>query len=150
LALDLHSLSPAYAGLDIAITATRDGGDGLVNVGTIFAKGLDLGAVTIQGSALGVIAGSAAPGATGIQGLALLNLGRFDDYTQYFYPGLGNGGFGQGSVTDLNSAGVAVSGLLGSVTVNGDVNHARVRATQVGDVVIHGGISPTDSEGTDS
>jgi hypothetical protein len=149
LGLDLRTLSAAFSGLDISVTATPDavrGGDGLVNVGGIFTRGLnggpglDLGDVTVQGSLMAIRAGSSTSG-TGLRSLTIGNLGRFDDYSSYFSPTL---------VTDLNYAGVFVTGALGAVTVNGDLNHANISATSIGDVTIHGNISPVDSLGYDS
>jgi len=62
--INLGANAAAFDGTSITITAKRGplGGDGLVNVGTIVATGLDLGTVTVKGDLFDIDAGKNTPG----------------------------------------------------------------------------------------
>jgi hypothetical protein len=114
-ALDLTTAPAVFAGTNIAITARLqdadlDGdldGDGLVNVGTINATGLNLGSVIVRGDLAEIDAGAGA-GAPAIGKLGVRSMGRLGPVT--------------GSPTGVSD----INGRLGSLAVAGDINFAEI------------------------
>jgi hypothetical protein len=109
--LNIDALGLAAKGINISITAQPvNGSPGIVNVGYINSSGLDLGAVTVAGDLGRIAAGDFAFSAPAIKSLTVDSLGAQGILTQL--PG-GN----------LNSL---FSGVVGSITVNGDIDSAFI------------------------
>jgi hypothetical protein len=121
----LNLTNAAFQGASISIVATRhpvNGGDGLVNVGSIDASGRDLGRVFVDGDLGQIFAGSGADPARGLASLSVLSLGRF------------------GMTTGAPGLAVNVDGRLGALSVKGDLVETLVIADSIGTVTIGGSL----------
>jgi hypothetical protein len=129
-------LGAEFAGANITFTVTRAStGDGLANVGSIYATGVDLGNVTVNGDLLYINCGDADAARPGLKSLSVRSMGR-----------LGN----------VNNDGALVSeidGALGSLRVSGDVKGVNIRVTgdstcTIGSVTIGGSLIGGLHDGT--
>src|SRR5438105_317730 len=80
----LDLTAPEFQNANVSIVATRDpvkGGDGLVNVGYLNAKGRDLGTVLVDGDVARIDAGDQASPANACQSLTVQSLGRYGTTT---------------------------------------------------------------------
>ncbi|MGB8170206.1 MAG: hypothetical protein WCF18_22070, partial [Chthoniobacteraceae bacterium] len=121
----LDLTDPALQGANVSIVATRDpvnGGDGLVNVGSIDASGRDLSKVLVDGDLGQIFAGSGTDSARGLTSLEVGSLGRF------------------GTTTGAPGLAVAVDGKLGSLKVRGDVRETLIFADSIGPITIGGSL----------
>ena len=106
--IDVSAIGATADGTSINVTATHGAktvSDGLVNVGAIIAKGLNLGPVTVAGDLGRILAGDADPTLPALKSLNVRSMGRYGLDTQA--PG--------GSLAS------EVAGALGSLTVKGDM-----------------------------
>lgn len=109
--LNIFNLGQAAKGLNISITATPvNGSSGIVDVGLIDASGLDLGTVIVGGDLGRINAGDLTHHAPGLGSLTVESLGERGTATQA--PG--------GTLVSK------ISGPVGSITVNGDVDGAAI------------------------
>lgn len=116
LRLDLRLIPDVFAGANISVVAKpfdfdNDGkldGDGLVNVGSINASGIDVGTVFVDGDLGRLIAGDGISATSACKGLTVQSLGRFGTST---------------GATDLISN---FDGKLDRLTVKSDVLAALV------------------------
>ena len=125
LALVTVSGDAAFRDANIAITAERIGsGDGMVNVGAIDARGVNLGHITIDGDLGQIDAGSAANNdGGGVVSLRAHSLGAFGTATQL--PGGSNesvitGTLGKLSLSrNMSGATIEVTGDIPAVSIRG-------------------------------
>jgi hypothetical protein len=135
-AIDLTALGKPQAarGMTVAVTATRGattGGDGFAAVGEIFASGIDLGAVTIDGDLGNIRVGDATATTPGLAALTARSIGRYGTST---------------GAADLHTV---VTGGLGALTVKTDVKDAFLEATgAIGTVKIAGDLIGGSTVGT--
>ena len=124
------------SGTDITVTARVSGnGDGLMNIGTIDATGIDLGIVNVHGDLGNILAGNTATDTAGLKSLTVVSMGMAATFA---------GGSPAGSV---------VRGALGSLIVATDfaganlsveaaaVVDAKIGTVFVGGSVLSGGIT---------
>jgi len=157
----LRTLRPSLnavvaAGTNIILTArpqdvNGDGvkdGDGLVNVGTIDAVGMDLGAVSIKGD-LGAINVGTTGGALGsaIQSLTVDSIGRFGTATGGAINADGTlesriiGGLGRLTVkTDVTNAWIHVSGPGGAQNVDAKIGSVTIGGSVIGGTTARAGL----------
>lgn len=134
--LDLTHLGLSSAklrGLGVSITAEKSGGgDGLVNVGSILADGIDLGKVEVDGALGKIIAGDAKPATPGLVSLKVDSLG----------------------LTDGPTAASVIVGAVKSLEVTHDVSKAMVSVSGanagIGTVKIGGSLIGGDAESSGS
>jgi hypothetical protein len=109
--LDFSNDGGEFQGANISITATpsANGGDGLVNIGDIYATGSDLGTVVIDGDLLAITAGNPAQPGSACKGLTVQSLGRFS--------------------TGFSTLTSSIDGKLDKLTVKSDVFEAIVNVT---------------------
>ena len=100
----------AFARANITFTAKRSatGGDGLVNIGTLDARGMALGKVSIDGDLQQI-------DAAGVTGLSVYSLGQFADADEHGAP--------------LSSM---IEGNLGALTVKTDASRVTIAAQTIG------------------
>jgi hypothetical protein len=109
--LNITKLGHAAKGMDITITAVPvSGSPGIVNVGYINASGIDLGDVTVGGDLGRIAVGDLNHSTPGLHSLTVQSLGAQGLTTQL-------------PAGNLNSL---ISGPVGAITVNGDVDGASV------------------------
>jgi len=121
LGLSLSRDATEFAGADLFITATPGplGGDGHVNVGSLFAEGADLGRVNVDGDLGCVVAGDGTAGTPAIASLTVGSFGNFagTNLRSHLYGGLGSlkvrGDFARASLT--------VDGSIGSLNIRGSL-----------------------------
>jgi hypothetical protein len=119
----------SFQGASLSVTATPSvahGGDGFANVGQIYALGIDLGTVVVDGDLGEVTLGNPAKAANGMASLTVQSLGRF------------------GMVTGATSAESDIQGGLGALQVHSDLVGVQLTcvgaAGQIGQVSIGGSL----------
>jgi hypothetical protein len=120
-----------FQGAAVTVTAVRsavNGGDGLANVGWIYAASRDLAAVKVDGDLGRIDAGDATLTTPGLLSLTAQSLGRFGTST---------------GAPDLEST---IQGKLGALTVKSDVVESFVNVTggadgKIGKVFVGGSLS---------
>jgi hypothetical protein len=139
------------AGLDganVTTVVTRSAtGDGLVNIGGIFAQGLDLGAVTVSGDLGKIVCGNAGSPLPGLKSLKARSMGLFGTVTQ------GGGDLYSEVTGDAGSIAIArdvvganwnITGSAKSIQIGGDLRgtadgySGRLMANSFGTVRIGG------------
>ncbi|MGC3990483.1 MAG: hypothetical protein QM796_12540 [Chthoniobacteraceae bacterium] len=102
--------SQTFQGANITVSVVKDGGDGFVNLGLIYASGIDLGKVTIHGDLSRIIVGDSNVKTAGLKSLAVNSFGVAGTTTQ-------------GSSTDTESD---ITGKLGSLKVATDFSNMQL------------------------
>ena len=150
--ISLVGTGPDFSGANLRISSVRvEGGDGSVHVGSIDARGIDLGVVKVSGDLGRIQAGDEDAITAGIDFLKVRSLGRFGLGTQPAGAGSLESKVAGNLVTVLVSGSVsgalsvagsseAGGGNIGSVTIGGDVTAgAGLRATgNIGEISVHG------------
>jgi hypothetical protein len=112
-AMNLSVLADAAKGINVTTTATRNHGrigDGLAALGQIYATGLDLGTINIDGDLGKIRVGDNNTKTAAVKGLVVDSMGRY--------------GLGTGSGSDLDTV---VRGKLGLLHVKHDLKHAHIK-----------------------
>lgn len=112
------------AGTSITMKVTRAGmGDGVTNVGSILAMGMNLGDVTITGDLTQIRAGDGEVGAVGVKSLKVGSLGIY------------------GLATVVGGSRIStVDGAIGLLQVKGDIYQAEINAESIGKVTVGGSL----------
>lgn len=101
--------NPAFIGTTFTLTVKKaGGGDGFAAVGHIDAVNVDVGKISIRGDLGRIVAGDANPATPGVVALAVASLGRY------------------GTMTGAPDLASAIRGDLKTLTVDGDVQQARM------------------------
>lgn len=144
--LNLSDDGTEFAGATISITATRSagGGDGLVNVGSINATGVDLAVVTVEGDLGQIDAGDAVTASPALGNLFVQSIGLLGTSTQGATPNSESafvGGVGAINVT----FGITDSSITVSGAADGDLRKLKVGAGLDNvDVTVSGNIGSVD------
>lgn len=121
--VEIDLASPIFQGTNLTITVKKvrgGSGDGMVNVGYINAKGIDLGNVVVPGDIGRIDAGDGNTAKPAIKNLTAKSLGAFGTTTQETTPGGGDPGPDLPVVqnlvdTLLGAVGPGAGGLLGTL-----------------------------------
>lgn len=170
--LNLTDDPAGFTGAKISITAKRGptGGDGFVNVGEIYAGGINLGNVKVNGDLGSITAGTGELNAIAAGSIDVVSLGALADAGPY-----AQGSYLAGSATSIkirtemgsglsegpfsDSGGLFVEGGLTSLTIGGDLLGSSVfvggsvqkaafgGAVFLGGVVINGDVSTLNFSG---
>jgi hypothetical protein len=99
--------SKSFQGVNLTVSVVQNGGDGLVNLGTLNASGVDLGKVTIAGDLSRIVAGDANVKTAAVKSLSVNTFGAAGTATQ---------GTGANMESDI-------IGKLGALNVTGDFSN---------------------------
>jgi hypothetical protein len=126
--IDIHGQDATFAGVNITVTATKAGGDGLAAVGTINATGVDLGKVSIDGDLVAIDAGTDSSLVPAIASLSVHSMGAYGVTTQGASPLLNSMISGKlpvlkvaGNMTDVTMVVTGATGSIGSVAIGGSL-----------------------------
>jgi hypothetical protein len=147
LGISIGKGSTEFSGADLFITAVpgRNGGDGHVNIRSLFADGIDLGRVNVDGDLGCIVAGD---GKGGTPAIAALNVVSFGAANEGTVSSQLHGALGSLKVRgDFVKAELDVQGKIGTVSIRGSLlggesaNSGQIDAKgSIGSIKVGGGI----------